>query len=273
MKQGDILSALLFCIVIASIIYKTEATCNSGFSIGGHLLSNLGYADDIAAVNNSSSEMQKFINTLAKNAEEVGLFINLSKTKCMTTNKDNIPLNITIYGKQIAQVTEFVYLGHKLSSSNNGIAPVQHRIGLGWAAFENNKHILTSTRVPYKIKTKVYNTYILPVLLYGLDCVNWTTTLLKRVETFQNHIMRFMTNKRLTDHIKIQTLLEITGLTPIASLIKSKTLKLYGHIKRSKQGLSKLCIEGMVAGKISRGGQRKRWHDNIKDWLELDLIT
>ena len=27
----------------------------------------------------------------------------------------------------------------------------------------------------------------------------------------------------------------------------------------------------MVAGKRSRGGQRKRWHDNIKDWLQLDL--
>ena len=30
-----------------------------------------------------------------------------------------------------------------------------------------------------------------------------------------------MTNKRLTDHIRIQTLLDITGITLIASLIKS----------------------------------------------------
>ena len=270
-KQGDILSAILFCIVIASIINKTESSCNSGFSIGGHLLSNLGYADDIAILNNSEIEIQKFIDILSKNAEEVGLFINVSKTKCMSTHKNKQPLNLTVYGKQVKQVTEFIYLGHKLSSTNNGSAAVLHRIGLGWAAFEKNKEILTSNRVSYQTKTKIYKTYILPVVLYGLDCINWTTTLLNKIETFQNHIMRFMTNKRLTDHVRIQSLLDMTGLTPIVPLIKSKTLKLFGHIKRSKKGLSKICLEGMITGKRSKGSQRKRWHDNIYDWAELDL--
>ena len=72
---------------------------------------------------------------------------------------------------------------------------LQHRIGLGWAAFEKNKYILTS---PLRIKAKTYNTYILPVLLYGLDFVNWKVTTLNKIENFQNHIMRFMTNKQLT---------------------------------------------------------------------------
>lgn len=69
-------------------------------------------------------------------------------------------------------------------------------IGLSWAAFEKNKSLLTSSCNAYKSKTKIYN-YILPVLLYGLDCVNWTITRLKKVKMFQNHIMRFMTNNRL----------------------------------------------------------------------------
>ena len=270
-KQGDVLSAILFCIVIASIIRKTDAVCNSGYSIGGHLLSNLGYADDIAAVNSSSQEMQKYVNILAENAEEVGLYINISKTKCMTTNKSNDPFNIKIYGSPVQQVTEFIYLGHKLSSNNNDLTAVQHRIGLGWAAFEKNKSILTSPRVPYRIKAKTYNTYILPALLYGLDCVNWKVTTLNKIETFQNHIMRFMTNKRLTDHISISTLLKTTSLTPIGPLVKSKTLKLYGHNKRSKKGYSKLCLEGMIPDTRSRGSQPKRWKDNIYKWTNLGI--
>ena len=56
-------------------------------------------------------------------------------------------------------------------------------------AFENNKSTLTSPRIPYRIKIKVYNTYIPPVLLYGRDCINWTIKLLQKVEAFQNHIM------------------------------------------------------------------------------------
>jgi hypothetical protein len=270
-KQGDILSAILFCIVIAAIINKTESECNSGFSIGGHLLSNLGYADDIAVMNESNQEIQKYVNKFTENAEDVGLHINIPKTKCMTTKKSDEPFNITIYGKPLEQVTEFIYLGHKLSSNNNDLIAVQHRIGLGWAAFEKNKTILTSPRVPYHIKAKTYNTYILPVLLYGLDCVNYKVTTLNKLETFQNHIMRFMTNKRLTDHISIATLLKTTGLTPIIPLVKSKTLKLYGHIKRSKKGLSKICLEGMIPGTRSRGSQPKRWHDNIHQWTNLDI--
>ena len=113
-KQGDILSALLFCIVIATFILEAESECKSGFSIGGQLLSNLTYADDIAATNRSQRELQTFLDCLVKYSSEVGLHINVSKTECMTTAK-NHTLHLTVNGKQIKQVNDFVYLGHKLS--------------------------------------------------------------------------------------------------------------------------------------------------------------
>ena len=102
----------------------------------------------------------------------------------MSTDQNN-NLRLTINGKIIKQVKKFIYLGHKLSSDNNGMAAVKHRIGLGWAAFEKNKIILTSKRTPYRTKAHVYNTYILPVVLSGLECVNWTSKLIDTVETFQ----------------------------------------------------------------------------------------
>ena len=79
-----------------------------------------------------------------------------------------------------------------------------------------------------------------------------------------------MTNHRLADHVKMETLRETTKLLPIMSLIKSKTRKLFGHIKRSKTGLSKVCLEGMITGVRSRGSQPKRWRDNIYEWSGLD---
>jgi len=97
----------------------------------------------------------------------------------------DVNLQFIINGKHIKQVNEFIYLGHKLYSSNNGTAVVKHRIGLGWD--------IISKRVPYHIKAKIYKTYILPVVLYGLECVNWTVKLYNKVEIFQNNIMRLMT--------------------------------------------------------------------------------
>ena len=268
-KQGDVLSAILFCIVIASIIIKAE-DCGTGYTIGGRILSNLTYADDITLMNKSERELQHFLDCLVKYSSEVGLFINVSKTECMTTAKDTT-LNLTIDGKPIKQVYEFVYLGHKIAANNNGAAAVKYRIGLGWASFEKHKPLLNSRRIPYHIKTKIYNTYILPVVLYGLECVNWTVKLQKSLETFQNHIMRFITNHKLTDHIKIKDLYRITKLTPISKIIRSRCIKLYGHIKRSDKGLSKLCLEGMVEGKHKRGKPAQRWRDNIYTWTKSNL--
>ena len=272
-KQGDVLSAILFCIVIAAILSKTEDECQSGFSIGGHLLSNLSYADDISAVNESCQNLQSFVDSLAKNAAETGLSINVSKTKCMTTDKSNPDLNIKINGKLIEQVSEFTYLGHKLSSKNIGMIAVNQRIGLGWAAFKSNKIALTSKRIPYRLKSIIYKTYVLPVVLYGLECVNWTTAALQKMEVFQNHIMRFMTNTKLTDHVRVENLREITQLPPITAVIKSKVLKLFGHTKRMDRGVSKICLEGMTNGKRNKGQPYKRWRDNIKAWTELDTIS
>ena len=269
-KQGDILSALLFCIVIAAIISKAEHDCKTGYSIGGQILSNLAYADDIAAIDTSQKRSQNFLDCIVRYSAEVGLHINVSKTECMTTAK-NTKFHLTINGKIVKQVSEFVYLGYKLSASNDGTVAIKHRIGLGWAAFEKNKHILTSNRVPYHVKSKVYLTYVLFVVLYGLECANWTSKDEQAIEVFQNHIMRFMTNKKLIDHTKIEDLLEMTKLTPVMPTIRSKCLKLFGHTKRSESGLSKLCLEGMVEGKRNRGRQPKRWRDNIYAWSKLNI--
>ena len=270
-KQGDMLSAILFCIVLASVILKTEEQCPySGYSVGGQILSNLAYADDIALANRDIQSLQNFVNVLAANAKEIGLELNLKKTECMTTEKTQPQLNIKIYGKPIKQVSEFIYLGYKLSCTNNQEVAVRHRIGLGWAAFGKHEKILKSSRVPLHVKTKIYLSYILPVVLYGLDCVTWNKTLSSKIEVFQNHILRFLTGHRQSDKIRITTLREMTKTTALFDKIKSKTLKLFGHIKRSNTGLSKLCLEGLVPGKRSRGKPRLRWRDNVISWSPTD---
>ena len=88
------LSAILFCVALAAVILKTEDSCQSGYPIGGRILSNLSYADDIAVVNDRLTNLQSFINALSENAKEIGLHINLTKTNCMATDKVQNSMNI-----------------------------------------------------------------------------------------------------------------------------------------------------------------------------------
>ena len=113
----------------------------------------------------------------------------------------------------------------------------------------------------------------MPVVLYGLECVNWTSESLQKLVVFQNHMIRFMTNKRLSDQTRIEDLLSKTKLIPITPTIKSKVLKLYSHTKRCTQGVSKICLERMTEGQRSRGKQRKRWRDNISLWTGRNLMS
>ena len=94
-----------------------------------------------------------------------------------------------------------------------------------------------------------------------------------KLVVFQNHMMRFMTNKRLSDQTRIEDLLRTTKFTPIASTIKSKVLKFYGHTKRCTQGVSKIYLQGMIEGKKCRGKQPKRWRDNFSHWTGRNLMS
>ena len=161
------LSAILFCAALSAVIFKTEEECiDSGFIVGRKLISNLSYADDIALTNSSIGNLQSFLNRLCINAKEIGLRINLAKTVVMTTDINQLNIDIRLNNKKIDQVHEFVYLGHKLSCRSDQEVSVKHRIGLGWAAFGKHQSLIKSTRVPIHTKVKIYNTYILPVVLY-----------------------------------------------------------------------------------------------------------
>ena len=85
--------------------------------------------------------------------------------------------------------------------------------------------------MPIHVKVKVYLVYVLPVVLHGLDCITWTKQLSDRIEVFQNHVMRFITGHRLVDKTRILTLCNVTSLPPLFDRVKSKTLKLFGHVK------------------------------------------
>ncbi|GFO48724.1 UDP-glucuronosyltransferase 2a1-like [Plakobranchus ocellatus] len=58
--------------------------------------------------------------------------------------------------------------------------------------------------------------------------------------------------------------------TDLLTLVKQSKLKWYSHATRSS-GLAKTIMQGTFQGGRRRDKQRKRWHDNIKEWTGLEL--
>ena len=170
----------------------------------------------------------------------------------------------------IERVSKFTYLGRILSEDGNDEPEVQNRISNGWIAFNKKKSAITSRRLTMETKRKTYETYILPVVLHGTETVTWSPRLMTKMETFENHIMRWMCNARLNDRISISTLRSKTKIPCIIDIIKTRKLKYFGHLKRSTLPI-KHVFEGMVQGMRRRGVPKRRWRKDIFEWTNLSL--
>ena len=79
-------------------------------------LTDLDYADDIAALSDCMKDAQELLCQLETAAAEVGLHINSKKTQCINYNQPK-GIITAIDGGVIKEVEDYKYLGAWISSS------------------------------------------------------------------------------------------------------------------------------------------------------------
>ena len=81
-----------------------------GLQIGGRIVTNLRYADDIILLATSEAELQELEKIRTDRvSRKYSLLINVDKTKVMAS--DGIACRILIQNEQLEQVDTFSYLG------------------------------------------------------------------------------------------------------------------------------------------------------------------
>jgi len=80
-KQGGVLSPVLFCIYLDNLLVKLSESW-VGCSIGKTFVGALAYADDIVLVTPSASAMRKLLGIYDAYAAEFSISFNGSKSKC-----------------------------------------------------------------------------------------------------------------------------------------------------------------------------------------------
>ena len=270
-KQGCVASCYLFLVLLSVVMRNTKARLGeeTGYEIGEKVVGDLGWADDLVFIQESEEKLQNFTKIYAEEAEKVGLKMNISKTKCMSTK--GIPIKIQINNAIVEQVSKYKYLGYTITESGNDESAINERIGLGWAAFNNKKAIIKSRKCTMKVKKDIIETYIYPVVTYGLECATWTKALEEKLNVFQNKLMRISLDKTVMQKMPIQNLKEKTGFKDIFQIIKSSKINLFNKCSNHPGSTLKACVEGAVEGKRSRGRPKKRWLDDIKAWLRTEI--
>jgi len=90
------------------------------------------------------------------------------------------------------------------------------------------------TSISLSTKLRLYNVYILPVLLYKADTWSMTVASKRRLDAFDHWFLRYILHVPFTAHFTNQEVRSRTGQTPGTSLVKSRRLQLFGHNTRAE---------------------------------------
>lgn len=111
-RQGCILSPLLFNLYSEAIITEALEESEWGVNINGHIINNLRHADDTALVAFTPEDIQMIVNRVHECSQKAGLSMNFSKTKFMVVSRDvTLSPTVTVAGTNLERVQKYKYLG------------------------------------------------------------------------------------------------------------------------------------------------------------------
>ena len=96
-------------------------------TIGGHVIQDLRFADDISNPLESSNELQEVMNKIADKAEALGMKTNVEKTEVQYIGKTNEVVDVSLHGNALKQVKEFTYLGSVVASNGTSEKDIDRR--------------------------------------------------------------------------------------------------------------------------------------------------
>ena len=172
-RQGCLLSPTLFNIFLERIMCEALDDHEGSVSIGGRLITNFRFADDIVVNAEEEEEAGVLIDGLDRTTTRYKMEIGPDKKKVMTNNPNGFQREIKIKGQRLEEVENFKYLGAIISYE--GSKPeILSRIAQTTAALSRLKIIWRDKNISLASKVKLMRTLILSTFLYA--CESWTLT-------------------------------------------------------------------------------------------------
>lgn len=178
-RQGDALSCSFFNILL-EVIMKV-ANINTRNIIYTKSSQILGYADDLDLIGRRKEDVAESFLAIEKAAKGVGLHVNEDKTKYLLSSRNDgshnrLGQNVSIGNYQFEAVKNFIYLGSEVTHDNDVSSEIKRRIMLANRCLFGLSHMIRSKYLTRRTKIKLYQELIQPVLLYGAECWNLTTS-------------------------------------------------------------------------------------------------
>ena len=111
----------------------------------------------------SKEELKSLLMKVKEESEKAGLKLNIQKTKIMASH------SITSWQIDGETMTEFIFLGSKITADGDCSHEIKRRFLLGGKAISNLDSILKSRDSTLPTKVCLVKAMIFPVVMYGCE--------------------------------------------------------------------------------------------------------
>ena len=148
--QGCILLPCLFNFYAEYIMRKAGLNEEqAGIRIAGRNINSLRYAEGTTLMAESEEELKSLLMKVKEESEKVGLKLNIQETNIMASG----PITSwQIDGETMETVTDFIFLGSKVTADGDFSHEIQRHLLLGRKAMTNLDSILNSRDVTLPTK-------------------------------------------------------------------------------------------------------------------------
>ena len=153
----------------------------AGIKIAWRNFNNLRYADDTTLMAESEEELKSLLMKV-KESENIGLKLNIQKTKIMASG----PITSwEIDGETVEIMRDFIFLGSKIPADGDCNHEIKRCLLLGRKVMTNLGSVLKSKDITLLTKVHRVKATVFPVLMYG--CESWTIkkTEYQRIDAFE----------------------------------------------------------------------------------------
>ena len=229
-RQGGILSPLLFSVYINSLLIKLD---KYGCFINGICYGSIMYADDLVLLSNSLREMQIMLDICCSELDKMGLFLNEGKSYLMRFGKgwDNRHVDLLTSKGIIPKVDTGTYLGVVFVAGSKGRIDVHKNKNKFYASFNSLYSTLGKTNTPF-VSLHLTHSIALPCLLYGMEAVVLNKTTMRELELPWSRA--FMKVFNTFDLTVVQDCQQFCGYSTVQEMINNRRQAFINSIIKSK---------------------------------------
>ena len=177
------------------------------------------------------------------------LNLNIQKTKIMASDSTT---SWQIHRKTKETVTDFIFLGSKITADSECNHEIKRCLLLGRKAKTNLDSILKSRDITLPTKVHLFKAMVFPIVMYG--CESWTIKKAEhgRTDAFELWCWRRLLRVPWTARRSNQSILkEINPEQSLEGLMLK--LKHFGHLMQRADSLEKSLMLGKIEGRKETG--------------------